>query len=277
MNLPCHFSKCSLLLFCLTSGHVSALNIGLCPTPLGTVGTIPCDLGCTGSAILSASSSLVSTYSQYASSFSRSQSNTTQCQISDKSASISYINKINKTKNKLTSEITHNGKEISKTIGQIAISERNNRELFSNILNTHYVNIFNAISSSAKQILSIKNVLDMNRRTKDQTLEYIINSMGDVDSRNSSIYADNLNIYRMENDFRNLKYSRGVGFSSALKLNDMETVSKFEDYLFSKSADIYTMKSDKFYHLINTKLDESDLMAINLHMTNIRNYELLYY
>ncbi|MEL0638659.1 hypothetical protein V6259_18110 [Marinomonas sp. TI.3.20] len=140
----------------LTSASHANAMIGLCPTPVGPIGLIPCDTACIGSAMISGSSSQSSTYAGIAASFGASSSTTLACAAETNAGSLSFRVKVAAIQAKLFAQLgIENTAEVS-AADAITLTLSSSIALYTKWLGQKSLDLINFMTNTKAMLLKFE-------------------------------------------------------------------------------------------------------------------------
>ncbi|MFT2111977.1 hypothetical protein [Marinomonas sp. 2405UD68-3] len=237
--------------------------IGLCPTPFGPIGIIPCDLACVGGAMTGGSTRLGAHYTRYVSDLSRIMSDLTQC--------IAQIHSLTaKTNSQLSTEavslglvISNNNQREVSAVDAVTIKFSDAISKYSSFLTTMTLELKNLIKS---QIKAFEKITRNQYRYETPSIigielvKQYSKGLNESDERQVNLSENTFSV--IEKYKKYYEYVTSIGQASKVDRNVSNNTLEFEDIIYAQSAEYFAVPA--FLPSNLSSLTTADLMLADV-------------
>lgn len=135
--------------------EAQSMDFGLCITPVGVWGVVPCDMSCVGSSFIEGSTTATSSYAEYMASFVEMSAKATQCTTSVLSGFANYDSAVASASSALTTLIQTNTTRLSRDISAASTTFDGNMKLKNKLQQDLMLSLQNHISTTVKDTLKV--------------------------------------------------------------------------------------------------------------------------
>jgi hypothetical protein len=214
--------------------------IGLCPTPAGPIGIIPCDTACTGSSFINGAMNLNTNYLLYVQTLTRASSTVTQCTVSTSNIEAKTKAKLNSATSSLKTLLKlASAKEITQADGLI-LKFGSSASAATTTMKAIFLEFIKEIISKTDSFVSLVS-LEYKNEVPSSLAPKIIGSYNggllETNNRLKAMHEDKIRLNLLEGEYTRVKESTGMAAKAATKLGDVRADKALS--IFNVSAEYF--------------------------------------